>query len=422
MKENQSPDNSTESVPHNWQRVFTSFFSGLQNGDYAHLINSASHPHILAIKRTDIVISRMRLLALLFAVMTPAWILIDYFIFPFYTWLSIAMLRTFTGVAFLALFLYHKDGKKRAHAHRSLFLLFLIPSVFYPISQYLLKEVDMSQNFAYLNSMGYTFLPFVVASCLAIFPLSVKENLAFSLLILSSQLLGFLFFPSSYASNGVGILWLWLLAILISIAATAGISQLAFMIVLVRQSIRDVITGCFTRSSGEELLAMQFSIAQRSKTALSLAYIDLDHFKTVNDQFGHEAGDLVLQRAANAIANELRDCDLLVRWGGEEFLIVMPNTSVAQAKTAMERICRSGLCKRPDGATMTASVGISEAWQDAAPNLDQLIDLADQRMYLAKQAGRNTIFCSGCKGSGITRQNTGGTADAKKQPASENSP
>jgi diguanylate cyclase (GGDEF)-like protein len=254
---------------------------------------------------------------------------------------------------------------------------------------------DLRNDSAYLASVGYTFLPFILMACLSIFPLSFKESSALILLITSSALLDLLLPHTDYLHDAIRTLWL--LALLGGIAATAGISQLALMIGLVRQSVRDVITGCFTRSSGEELLTLQFSIAQRSKTPLALGFVDLDHFKSVNDQYGHEAGDIILRYAAAAIANELRDSDLLVRWGGEEFLLIMPNTSIPQAKTAMDRLCRSGLCKRPDGTLMTASIGISELWHDAVSDAHHLVDLADQRMYLAKQSGRNAIFCAGCK-------------------------
>jgi GGDEF domain-containing protein len=84
----------------------------------------------------------------------------------------------------------------------------------------------------------------------------------------------------------------WLLALITGVSTLAGMSQLAFMIALVRQAIRDPLTGVFSRRSGEETLDLQFTIAQRSNAALSIAFIDLDHFKSINDSFGHEAGDV----------------------------------------------------------------------------------------------------------------------------------
>jgi len=389
MNINKSADSNVEPELRGWQRIFISFFNELQTNDYTRLLSAARHPHLLAVKRTAIIISRVRLIAILFAVMTPLWSLVDYFVFPDGIWIPMAVLRFMTGLAFLALFLYCNNKQKHVHTFRALLFLLLIPSIFHPIAQFLLIPADLNELATHFASVGYTFLPFVLITCLAIFPLTIKESLVISLFILGSQVLVILMPHSNYFGNSITTLWL--LVVLGGIATLTGISQLALMIALVRQSIRDNVTGCFTRNSGEELLSLQFSIALRSKTPLSLAFFDLDNFKQVNDQFGHEAGDIILRHAASAIANELRDSDLLTRWGGEEFLLIMPNTSIAQAKTAMERLRRLGLCKRPDGTPMTASVGISELWHDAVSDLDQLVDLADQRMYLAKKSGRNTI-------------------------------
>ncbi|MCL2075114.1 MAG: GGDEF domain-containing protein [Betaproteobacteria bacterium] len=382
----------SEPTLRDWRRIFVSFFSEIQAKEYFYLLSQSRHPYLLAVKRTETIISRVRLIALLFAIFTPLWGVVDYLVFPARVWVPMDLLRIFTGLAFFALFLHCTIRHKSADAYLSLFLLFFIPSVFYPASQYVLTNLN-GDPISQLAMVGYTFLPFVLITALAIFPLTVRETMMLSLMILIAKLSGIML-PHQIDLTEI-ISTLWLLALLGGIAATAGVGQLAFMVALVRQTIRDAITGCFTRVSGEELLALQFAIAQRSKTALSLAFIDLDHFKSVNDQFGHEAGDIVLRQAAIAITRELRDSDFLVRWGGEEFLLIMPNTSLAHAKTAMERLCRFGLCKRPDGTIMTASIGIAEAWSDAVSDLGQLIDLSDQRMYLAKKSGRNAIFCTG---------------------------
>jgi len=377
-----------------WHRVFVAFFSELQVGDEYYLLSAARHAKLLTVRRAAAIISRVRLLALMFAILTPAWSVIDYFVFPVDIWMPLTLLRVSAGAAFLAIFLCYSHKEKRlSKAYQALIFLFLIPAIFYPVSQYFLMSAVLIVYSAYLVSVAYAFLPYILMACLAFFPLSLKESLVLSFLVLAAQLTGILMPQNNHFINDYNTLWL--LVLLGCIATMSGISQLALMIALVRQAVRDALTGCFIRSSGRELLAMQFSIAMRGKTSLSLAFIDLDHFKSVNDRFGHEAGDSILRHATVAIINALRDSDLLIRWGGEEFLVVMPNTSLEQAKTAMERLCYSGLCKQPDGTVMTASIGLSEVWRDAVSNMDHLIDLADQRMYLAKQSGRNAISYTG---------------------------
>lgn len=185
----------------------------------------------------------------------------------------------------------------------------------------------------------------------------------------------------------------WLLVLITGVSTLASMSQLAFMIALVRQAIRDPLTGVFSRSSGEEVLELelQFIIARRSDAALSIAFIDLDHFKSINDQFGHEAGDKALLDMTGIVSSHLRRGDMLARWGGEEFLLIMPNTGLSQAEAALLRMRSIGFGMRPDSTPLTASIGIAERNADAVTDWKVLVDLADQRMYLAKQGGRDRV-------------------------------
>jgi diguanylate cyclase (GGDEF)-like protein len=168
-------------------------------------------------------------------------------------------------------------------------------------------------------------------------------------------------------------------------------SQLAFMLALVRQAIRDPLTGVFSRYSGEEMLELQFTNAQRSDTPLSVAFIDLDYFKDINDQFGHEAGDQALLTMTDTVCRHLRRGDLLARWGGEEFLLIMPSTDVQQAQSAILRMRSLGFGMRPDNTPLTASIGLAERMMDQSKDWKALVDLADQRMYQAKQGGRDQV-------------------------------
>jgi len=187
---------------------------------------------------------------------------------------------------------------------------------------------------------------------------------------------------------------IWLLLLIVSVSALAGLSQLGFMIVFIREAIRDSMTGCFTRHSGEELLDLQFVLSSRINAPLALAFIDLDHFKQVNDEFGHEAGDAVLRNATQQMRKHLRAGDMLARWGGEEFVLIMPNTTARQACQGLERACEVGLGRTQDDRPVTASIGIAERLADGATDWTELVAKADARMYEAKQSGRNRII--GC--------------------------
>jgi diguanylate cyclase (GGDEF)-like protein len=379
--------------PHSWRRFLVIMASELRPDEYGNLLTPTRHSPLLTSKRAVMIINRARFIALLFALLTPLWCIVDYVVFPSELWRPMIFIRLLVSITFLGLVLYYKSSTHLRHAYRAMCLLFLIPCVFYVLSRHLLMPFTLSGIPSAIAS-GYTFLPFVLIAVLSIFPLSVLENLILVGIILVTQLASILFHPDSQSWMGLfGTFWLLLL--LTGISTLAGCSQLAFIVALVRQAVRDPLTACFTRRSGEELLNLQFSISCRSKAPLSLAFVDLDHFKSVNDQFGHEAGDLILQQAATSIRQMLRAGDMLVRWGGEEFLIIMPNTDIHQADMALARLCLSGLGKRPDGKAITASAGIAERMQDEVANQHDLINLSDHRMYLAKEQGRNRVIREG---------------------------
>ena len=365
----------------------------LKPDEFLWLLSPLRHQALLTSRRATMIVNRTRFIAFLFAVLTPLWSIVDYIVFPLNLWVSLAVLRFLACLAFVALVRLYKPDGSLPNAYRALGILFLIPTAFYLASHQILTAFNLSGLSAAIAA-GYAFLPFVLLAGLSIFPLSIAENLILASPVLISQgLAGILNWNTLDWPSFVGAFWL--LALLTGVSALAGMSQLAFMVALVRQAVRDPLTGIFARRSGEELLTLQFSISLRGGSPLSLAFIDLDHFKSINDQFGHEAGDQALIQAAQAITGLLRAGDILIRWGGEEFLLIMPNTDIKQADIALARMRQAGFGNRPDGEDLTASIGVAERIQDASPDYHCLIESADQRMYLAKKRGRNLVVSDG---------------------------
>nr|BES09407.1 hypothetical protein Ef18B006LT_25020 [Escherichia fergusonii] len=127
--------------------------------------------------------------------------------------------------------------------------------------------------------------------------------------------------------------------------------------------------------------------------------MDLDHFKSINDRFGHQAGDRVLSHAAGLISRSLRAQDVAGRVGGEEFCIVLPCANLAQAQEIAERIRlrlneKEILIARSTTLRISASLGVSSTEETGDYDFEQLQSLADGRLYLAKQAGRNRVCAS----------------------------
>jgi diguanylate cyclase (GGDEF)-like protein len=375
-----------------WHRLIGLMPGELNAAELSWLISPHGHLALLSRRRADMIVNRVRLFALLFALLTPLWSIIDCLVFPFPLWFALAAMRVVAAAAFAALVVYYKPGGTLADAYRALAILFAIPTTFYLVSHVTLAAFDLRGISAAIGA-GYAFLPFVLLAGFAIFPLTLAENLAFASPVLLAQALSGLLrwytldWPTFAGS-------FWLLTLLAGVSTLAGMSQLAFMIALVRQAVRDPLTGIFSRCSGEEMLELHFPAAVRAQAPLSVAFIDLDHFKRINDGFGHEAGDAALKNATEAITRNLRRGDILARWGGEEFVVLLPGTAMDQAVLVVQRIREQGLGVRPDGQPLTASIGLSERIHDQAADWRAMVEIADRRMYAAKSSGRDKIIAT----------------------------
>lgn len=163
---------------------------------------------------------------------------------------------------------------------------------------------------------------------------------------------------------------------------------------------RDALTGCFNRRYFMEQAARQLKQAQRSRQPTSLIMLDIDHFKSVNDRFGHPAGDLVICAVAQQLAACMRESDIVARIGGEEFVALLPDTGRAAAQIAAERLrltIASTSVNAPGVAEtirFSASLGLALALADS-DTLEALLARADQALYAAKRGGRNRVMSDG---------------------------
>jgi len=162
--------------------------------------------------------------------------------------------------------------------------------------------------------------------------------------------------------------------------------------------LRDPLTGINNRRFFDQRVEEEVSLAQRNKTSLSCLFIDLDHFKRINDNYGHQAGDLVLKESSKIFDDIMRSSDVLARYGGEEFVILLANTSARAAYEIAERIRqRIEMTEFAISATeslqVTLSIGLSVLDSDNLINTtQQLINAADQAVYVAKESGRNQVY------------------------------
>ncbi|MGE3277894.1 MAG: GGDEF domain-containing protein [Vicinamibacterales bacterium] len=159
-------------------------------------------------------------------------------------------------------------------------------------------------------------------------------------------------------------------------------------------SLRDALTGCFSRGHAMEVIDAELRRARRSQMPVSLIMFDLDHFKDINDRYGHLCGDAVLAAVGRRMRDVLRGSDLKCRYGGEEFLVLLPETPVQGARRVAETL-RHEIADRPvswsgEALTVTASFGITQA-NGGEVNIQAIIARADAALYRAKADGRNCV-------------------------------
>lgn len=157
-------------------------------------------------------------------------------------------------------------------------------------------------------------------------------------------------------------------------------------------SLRDRLTGCFSHAHGIDTLKAELRRARRTQHPLSVVMFDIDHFKLINDRYGHLVGDMVLEAVGKALGRVLRVSDLKCRYGGDEFFVVLPETPISGAVQAAESLLREiaqlRLACGEHTVTATVSIGVAAA-ASGDVNPEVVIARADDAMYQAKRMGRN---------------------------------
>ena len=158
----------------------------------------------------------------------------------------------------------------------------------------------------------------------------------------------------------------------------------------------DTLTGAGNRAAMNEMLDREIDLSHRHETALSVLIFDLDHFKQINDNYGHSSGDCVLQETVKCCNQTLRTTDTLYRFGGEEFVVILPGVDAKGAALAAERLREMiekhnfNVCK----STIPVTVSVGSACLSLQDTAKGIIERADKALYLAKNAGRNRTACA----------------------------
>ncbi len=229
----------------------------------------------------------------------------------------------------------------------------------------------------------YLLFPLLVA-----LPVLLKTRWAVFLGVLSGLLASPMMLTQydsiTVAAIGISMGLTWLVSAWLVFAMTAQSRRLRDM------AITDSLTGAFNRRYLELQVAKSVQDWERYRRPVSLLLLDLDYFKHVNDRFGHAVGDAVLQRVVNLIQQRIRKVDTLCRFGGEEFMLLLSETTAEKARLVAEELCRAVECAKilPEGR-MTVSVGVCDVTQ--AQDMEHWFKLADAALYQAKRKGRNRV-------------------------------
>ena len=157
---------------------------------------------------------------------------------------------------------------------------------------------------------------------------------------------------------------------------------------------RDVLTQLFNRRYLPSILKREIELSRRKGFSFAVVMLDVDHFKKVNDNYGHDGGDLVLQQVARLMTNRVRSSDFVFRYGGEEFLLLLTEVDEVQARKVAEKLCTSIAETRVmllTGKTITVTASLGVALSDGHPDYERIIQRADAALYEAKNSGRNRV-------------------------------
>jgi len=337
---------------------------------------------------------------MLWAVMVPLWIPLDLLLIGGPTGRKLAAGRIIVAL-FLGGGVYAcRCRPTQGNVWRAYSLLFGTPLLFFVAFApffHLAPQWRSVVGQTYLST--YRLLPLLVAASVGLMPVTVVE----AAMIVSASLVASIAGAAVAAPQSLLVPaelgWLWVLLVAGGVGTLSGLSQTALLLHSFCDAVTDPLTGLLNRRAGVSQLTLQWAQALRNKQPLSVVLIDLDEFKSVNDRYGHEAGDETLAKFVEHLRIAFRAGDALVRWGGEEFLVVLPESPKEAAKQRVERLLFGQGPQRPSGNPLTFSAGVAELTADATDSVRELVALADRRMYMAKRGGRASVVAEG----GVTR-------------------
>lgn len=369
-------------TPH---RRFGAFFASFRFGD---IFSALFHTKDFKDCRAEYIKTRLRFMAFFFAVAVLLYIPVDYLTLTDEHFMPIVMVRCSLSLIHIIVCWI---TLRNLSIHEVNFLLGLdifAASLFYVATIYVLQGSGSE-----VPPVGYTSMPFMIIVMLGLFPLTLVSSLLIMMLVVGSYAGLQMHLGVLSSQELLDTLFLFLLYMGIVLWLQSG--QLLMLLKLYRESTRDMLTGLINRRVLMKFLEDEVGQNRVTGRCFSVLMFDLDRFKHLNDDYGHLTGDMVLKATARLLENEMRLSDIVARFGGEEFVVVLPGLASDAAVAVAERIrkaCTGIQVLAADGreVTYTCSIGVTE--YISGESIETTLRRADDALYDAKKQGRNRVI------------------------------
>ena len=352
------------------------------------IISTRYHSNDFVETRAEYIAMRLRFMAFFFAIAIPLWIPIDFVTLRPEHFPAIALARSMLA-AFLLLIAVLTLRKLSSRQTDALLSLTIIA----PIAFYVASIFILNQPVAETPPVGYSFMPGLMAAMLGLFPLTLAFGILLSAAIVLAQLGITAYLGPLISLDTLDKLWVLLMFIGVSLWIQTG--QLLMLMKLYRESTQDPLTGLINRRVLMKRLATEITRSNEEQRPFCLLMFDLDRFKRINDNYGHLTGDKVLKETAQILKNGLRDHDIIARFGGEEFVAVLPNVTSEGALEVAERIrqnCHDTRVSAPNDEVIQLSTSVGVTQYETGEAIEATLERVDECLYAAKEQGRNRVI------------------------------
>lgn len=367
--------------------IFAPFISRFRLHD---IISTRHHSDDFIETRAEYIALRLRLMTSFYAIAVPLWIPVDYLLLSPEHFAAMIVPKLCLTAFLVPLGLFSLRKLTNTQAHVILVLNIVAAGIFYVASMLILSQGTTESFIA-----GYSLMPFMMVSMLGIFPLTLDWGIVLIATVAGIHLGLVASLGQLMTVNTVNVLWV--LFVLGGISLWVQSSQLLMLMRLYRESTQDPLTGLINRRVLMKRLTSEIEHVMQGGPTFCIQMFDLDRFKRINDNYGHLVGDIVLQTTANLLQKGLRKQDIIARFGGEEFVAVLPGCKSVDAVFVAERIRRSCYETKvvaPNGESIQISTSVGVTEYEAGETIETTLNRVDESLYKAKELGRNRVVHS----------------------------